>query len=101
MADSPSFVDARAELTPETAGDNGAPTAATTVPNERTGSRRQLFTDIHEFREQLSDQGLKYDPKFKEYPGDERMRANTKLSAHKRAAVTGSNNVKRKKRINK
>ena len=47
MADSPSFVDARAELTPETAGDNGAPTAATTVPNERTGSRRQLFTDIH------------------------------------------------------
>ena len=50
------------------------------------------------FREQLSDQGLKYKAVYKQYPGDERMRSSTKLTAQQRLAAVGSNNSKARKK---
>ena len=50
-----------------------------------------------EFREQLSDQGLKYNPKYREYPGDERMRANTKWEKKKRTNSGLSANKRKRK----
>ena len=47
MAESPSFQDARAELTPETEVDNGPHAPPVAVAAERSRIPRQLFTEIN------------------------------------------------------
>ena len=44
MADSPSFQDARAELTPDSVGNNNQARLSAQGPNGNPSSRRQLFT---------------------------------------------------------
>ena len=58
-------------------------------------AKRSLLT-FHEFREQLSTQGLKYHPLNQKYPGDSRMRANTQVNKKRLADQTAKREAKRR-----
>ena len=47
---------------------------------------------FHDFRDKLSDQGLKYKPSNRNYPGDSAMRAVTRMSAKQRKKSKGKQN---------
>lgn len=55
MAESPLFVDARTELTPETEGDNGTPAPHAAIAAKRTAFPHQLFTEIDVQRVEEND----------------------------------------------
>ena len=57
---------------------------------------KALSIDFHEFRERLSDQGLRYRPVHKSCPGDEAMREYTSANKKRRAAASVMTNATKK-----